>query len=95
MSETSLEVKIAKLETKLDFVIDKLEELENGIVHRLEMVESAKLSASDFLTFKKDEFAPLSQEVKTLMQYRWKLAGIIAAAMVFSPFIWEIIKQRL
>lgn len=98
--ETQLEVKIARLETKLDYVINEIKDLKDNFALRLEKVEMQKYSAHDFIQFRNSEFIPLSenvkivsQDVRTLMQYRWILAGVVGVAIVLAPFIWELFKD--
>ena len=69
--ETSLEVKIGKLETKVDFLIDKVGDLEKGLVNRVERMEVGKFSSIDFVQFRNNEFIPLQKKVDKLW---WNLA---------------------
>ena len=64
--ETSLEVKIGKLETKVDFLIDKVGDLEKGLVNRVERMEVGKFSSIDFVQFRNNEFILLQKKVDKL-----------------------------
>lgn len=94
-----LDERLKGLEKKQDehhqTVLTEIKDLREGVVARLERVEITKLLADDFIRFKKDEFAPLIDDVKALMQYRWILGGIVTLAMFLAPFVWSIINKRL
>lgn len=94
-----LDERLKGLEKKSDehhqTILSEMKDLREGVVARLERVEITKLLADDFIRFKKDEFAPLASDVKSLMQYRWILAGIVTAAMFIAPFVWNIIDKKL
>lgn len=105
MSELS-EVQLGRLEERLthfdkkhdehhQVVLTEIKDLREGVVVRLERVEITKLLADDFIRFKKEEFAPLAQDVRALMQYRWILVGVVTAAMFIAPFVWNIINKKL
>lgn len=94
-----LDERLKGLEKKQDehhqTILTEVKDLREGVVARLERVEITKLLADDFVRFKKDEFAPLAQDVRSLMQYRWILAGVVTAAMFIAPFIWKIIDKKI
>ena len=94
-----LDERLKGLEKKQDehhlTMLGEMKDLREGVVTRLERVEITKLLADDFIRFKKDEFAPLASDVKSLMQYRWILAGVVTASMFLAPFVWNIINKKL
>lgn len=94
-----LDERLRGLEKKSDehhqTVLTEIKDLREGVVVRLERVEITKLLADDFIRFKKEEFAPLAQDVRALMQYRWILVGVVTAAMFIAPFVWNIINKKL
>lgn len=94
-----LDERLKGLEKKQDehhnTVLIEIKELKEGVIVRLERVEITKLLADDFIRFKKEEFAPLVEDVKALMNYRWWLAGIFALAIFIEPFLIQVISKIL
>jgi hypothetical protein len=82
--ENKLEIQFAKLETKMDFVIKELKEMKDGVVTRLERLETGKLSASDFITYKTEQARESEDKEKRMRRLEWSLAICIGAFAIME-----------
>lgn len=93
--QTSLEVKIARVETKVDYLLTAMKDLKDNFAKRLDAVEMSKFPSTDFIQFRNNDYVPLKDTVEKLVEFKTTIKGGMIALGIFAPIVSALITAWL
>jgi hypothetical protein len=73
----------------------EIKDLKDNLLTRVAALENDRLSKIDFTNYDATRIQPIITNVDALMKFRYILAGIILAASVIAPIVWQITSYYL